>query len=178
MEVQRSCFPQPWLLYCSRRRRGHSKERQPRGGRSGGRHGVNNIRVRGAIHPALPHQYSSNAPNPNSRRRDRAVPQTSVGISFNHLHTHLFCSVQAAMGAGPRFPYPKHVYSPAGGWWVQPHNWKANTVVAGLGIAGVSYAIWMYSAEREWRHRAPNRWIPSMLWAKQFKDGELGIREI
>ncbi|PWN24544.1 hypothetical protein BDZ90DRAFT_234828 [Jaminaea rosea] len=82
------------------------------------------------------------------------------------------------MGAGPRFAYPKYVWSPAGGWWTRPANWKTNTVVAGLGIIGCSYLIWNVSAEREWRHRQPTRWIPSMLWARQFREGEVKAREV
>ncbi|CAO1624456.1 unnamed protein product [Parajaminaea phylloscopi] len=81
------------------------------------------------------------------------------------------------MGAGPRYPYPKYVWSPAGGWWSRPSNWKANTAVAGAGIVTMTYFIWQYSAEREWRHRPPTKPIPSMLWAKQFKDGEMGVKE-
>jgi hypothetical protein len=29
----------------------------------------------------------------------------------------------------------------------------------------------------QWRHKAPTKWIPSMMWARQFKEGELGIKE-
>ncbi|KAJ3209004.1 hypothetical protein HDU67_006419 [Dinochytrium kinnereticum] len=44
------------------------------------------------------------------------------------------------------------------------------TTVAGIfTLAGV---IWSASAEREVRHTYPNRWIPSMLWSKEFHDPE------
>ncbi|KAI8058549.1 hypothetical protein BDF22DRAFT_641411 [Syncephalis plumigaleata] len=76
------------------------------------------------------------------------------------------------MGAGPRYPYPKQVWSPAGGWWVNPTNWKRNTFIVGLGVAGITTLIWRYSAEREWRHTPPRGFIPSMLWAKQYTDPE------
>lgn len=33
------------------------------------------------------------------------------------------------MGGGRRFPFPKHVWSPAGGWWASPENWKRNTAI-------------------------------------------------
>ncbi|RKP09085.1 hypothetical protein THASP1DRAFT_14723, partial [Thamnocephalis sphaerospora] len=71
-------------------------------------------------------------------------------------------------GAGPRYPYPKEVWSPAGGWWGQPANWRRNTFITALGIAGISVLLFRYSAKNEWRHRDPNGWIPSMLWAKQY----------
>ncbi|CAO1636405.1 unnamed protein product [Sympodiomycopsis kandeliae] len=81
------------------------------------------------------------------------------------------------MGAGPRYPYPKDVWSPTGGWWSRPKNWVSNTAVAAFGIAGCTYFLWSYSADREWRHKPPTRWIPSMAWARQFKEGEMGIKE-
>lgn len=51
--------------------------------------------------------------------------------------------------------YPKHVWSPAGGWYAQPKNWKANTVVAGLVMFGIVVVTWRFSGEREMRARKP-----------------------
>ncbi|PWN48965.1 hypothetical protein IE53DRAFT_388832 [Violaceomyces palustris] len=81
------------------------------------------------------------------------------------------------MGAGPRYPYPKEVWTPAGGWWTRPTNWATNTAVCAVGIAVATYTVWQYSAEREWRHNPPTKPIPSMAWAKQFKDGEMKVKE-
>ena len=41
------------------------------------------------------------------------------------------------MSGGHRFPYPKYVWSPAGGWWANPVHWKRNTAiyVAFMGLA-------------------------------------------
>ncbi|OAQ31165.1 hypothetical protein K457DRAFT_109757 [Linnemannia elongata AG-77] len=65
--------------------------------------------------------------------------------------------------AGGRYPYPKHVWSPSGGWWTQPTNWKSNTAVA-VGItATIVAAAWKYSAENEERHTRPKGFIPSSL---------------
>ncbi|ETV87923.1 hypothetical protein H257_01329 [Aphanomyces astaci] len=33
------------------------------------------------------------------------------------------------MGAVTKYPYPKHTWSPAGGWWNQPKNWKNRTAI-------------------------------------------------
>lgn len=33
------------------------------------------------------------------------------------------------MGGGRRFEYPKWVWSPAGGWWPNPVNWKRNAAI-------------------------------------------------
>ncbi|PPQ73696.1 hypothetical protein CVT25_005594 [Psilocybe cyanescens] len=74
------------------------------------------------------------------------------------------------MGGGSRYPYPKYVWSPAGGWWVRPSNWASNTAVAVLGIVVVSATVWSASARLEKRTVQPDRWIPSMLWAKEFTD--------
>lgn len=61
--------------------------------------------------------------------------------------------------------YPKHVWSPAGGWYAQPANWKANTVIAGVAMAGVVAAVWSFSAKRETWARKPEawEWHPSRL---------------
>ncbi|KAK0431353.1 uncharacterized protein ARMOST_12691 [Armillaria ostoyae] len=76
------------------------------------------------------------------------------------------------MGGGGRYPYPKYVWSPAGGWWVQPSNWKANTAVVATGIFAIAYLVGSLSAAREQRPIAPKKWIPSMLWAKQYQEAE------
>ncbi|KAK0528858.1 hypothetical protein OC834_003895 [Tilletia horrida] len=67
------------------------------------------------------------------------------------------------MGAGPRYPYPKEVWSPAGGWWTRPTNWASNTAVCVGAIALAGYGLWTYSADRE--------------WSRQFKEGELKVRD-
>ena len=61
------------------------------------------------------------------------------------------------------FRYPKHVWSPSGGWYAQPHNWKANTAVMSLVIIGISALAWRVSAEREVRYKMPEegRFYPS-----------------
>ncbi|KAI9032172.1 hypothetical protein DFJ74DRAFT_653512 [Hyaloraphidium curvatum] len=74
------------------------------------------------------------------------------------------------MGGGGRFPYPKWVWSPAGGWWGQPKNWRSNFAVVLVGISAIAYQIHKVSAEREVRLQPPIGWIPSMLWAAEFKN--------
>ncbi|KAI9794728.1 MAG: hypothetical protein M1833_007385 [Piccolia ochrophora] len=73
------------------------------------------------------------------------------------------------MGGGDKVPYPKHVWSPAGGWYSQPANWKANTAVMGLLVFGVTAFVWKTSAERETRDFFPakGRFYPSRWWSKQ-----------
>ena len=47
------------------------------------------------------------------------------------------------MGMGrsaANFPYPKWVWSPAGGWWCEPKNGSRNTMIA-AGIWGVITAF-------------------------------------
>lgn len=65
--------------------------------------------------------------------------------------------------ANETFRYPKHVWSPAGGWYAQPANWKSNTAIM-LGIViGLTAMVWKVSAEREVRTRFPEkgRFFPS-----------------
>ncbi|ESK86538.1 hypothetical protein Moror_9809 [Moniliophthora roreri MCA 2997] len=54
-------------------------------------------------------------------------------------------------GGGARYPYPKHVWSPAGGWWVRPSNWKSNTFIYALGVGVITYGVFQYSSQREVR---------------------------
>ncbi|KAF9012010.1 hypothetical protein BDQ17DRAFT_1272412 [Cyathus striatus] len=68
-----------------------------------------------------------------------------------------------------RYPYPKIVWSPSGGWWVQPSNWVSNTAATFAGILAVTGWVWYISAKNEVRTIKPKRPIPSMLWAKEFK---------
>ncbi|GAO46049.1 hypothetical protein SAICODRAFT_87703 [Saitoella complicata NRRL Y-17804] len=76
------------------------------------------------------------------------------------------------MGGGARFPYPKHVWSPSGGWWSQPKNWKMNTALTMGAILLINVWVFKKSAELEKRYNNPSRWIPSMLWSKEFLDGK------
>ncbi|RDW92056.1 hypothetical protein BP5796_01450 [Coleophoma crateriformis] len=78
------------------------------------------------------------------------------------------------MGGGGKIPYPKHVWSPAGGWYAQPKNWKANTAVFGIVIFGLTALAWNTSAEREYRTKFPEegRFFPSRYWSKQIIEHE------
>ncbi|KAF9039703.1 hypothetical protein BDZ89DRAFT_374023 [Hymenopellis radicata] len=69
------------------------------------------------------------------------------------------------MGGGGRYPYPKAVWSPSGGWWVQPKNWKTNTLVVVLGTGVLSYGLFVISTKNEERFLKPKKWIPSELWS-------------
>ncbi|KAF9447253.1 hypothetical protein P691DRAFT_650857, partial [Macrolepiota fuliginosa MF-IS2] len=80
------------------------------------------------------------------------------------------CLIICVQGGGARYPYPKYVWSPAGGWWVRPSNWASNTFIACGGILAATYAVWQVSADHEQRISQPNRFIPSMLWAKEYKN--------
>lgn len=53
--------------------------------------------------------------------------------------------------------YPKHVWSPSGGWYCQPANWRSNTAIIGAVIFGITAYAWSVSAEREFRHRFPEK---------------------
>ncbi|KAI5466597.1 hypothetical protein BGZ63DRAFT_369021 [Mariannaea sp. PMI_226] len=74
------------------------------------------------------------------------------------------------MGGGGKIPYPKHVWSPAGGWYAQPANWRVNTLIAGAAMLGVVAVTWNFSAKREtWAHKPePWEWHPSRYWSKQL----------
>ncbi|PSS25848.1 hypothetical protein M430DRAFT_134690 [Amorphotheca resinae ATCC 22711] len=76
--------------------------------------------------------------------------------------------------AGHKIPYPKHVWSPAGGWYAQPSNWKANTAVLGAVVFGIAAAAFKLSADNEVRTKFPEegRFFPSRYWSKQIVEHE------
>lgn len=69
------------------------------------------------------------------------------------------------MGGGPRFQYPKEVWSPGGGWWPYPKNWRPNTVAA-LGLVGLLcvpvFLVGESKLEREGTPKVPIPWRPSL----------------
>lgn len=78
------------------------------------------------------------------------------------------------MGGGPKVPYPKHVWSPAGGWYCQPANWRQNTAVMGLVMLGLVAGVWKLSSEREYRYVMPKEgsFFPSRHWSRQLIEYE------
>ncbi|KAL1955568.1 hypothetical protein VTO42DRAFT_8447 [Malbranchea cinnamomea] len=78
------------------------------------------------------------------------------------------------MGGGAKIRYPKHVWSPAGGWYCQPANWKSNTAIIGAVALGIAAMAFKLSAEREYRTKFPEegRFFPSRWWSKQIIDHE------
>jgi hypothetical protein len=69
----------------------------------------------------------------------------------------------SATDSGSVDRYPKHVWSPAGGWYAQPANWKMNTAIVSLVMLGICTITWKISAELEERPRMPEpgRFFPS-----------------
>merc|ERR1711879_856321 len=69
------------------------------------------------------------------------------------------------MGGGPRFDYPKFVWSPSGGWWTTaPPGWKRNTGIA-LGAVFVLAAGTFYVSAKAERRNVPLVPIPSQRWS-------------
>ncbi|KAJ4988459.1 hypothetical protein SVAN01_06076 [Stagonosporopsis vannaccii] len=83
------------------------------------------------------------------------------------------------MGGGGKIPYPKHVWSPAGGWYAQPANWKGNTAVVGLVLVSLVGMAWSVSAQREYRDKMPEqgRFFPSRYWSRQIVEHEKKLKE-
>ncbi|KAM3428764.1 hypothetical protein NHJ13734_008459 [Beauveria thailandica] len=75
------------------------------------------------------------------------------------------------MGGGGKVPYPKHVWSPAGGWYAQPANWRGNTLIAGAVIFGIVAVTWKFGADREqWAHKPRSgEWYPSRRYVAMAK---------
>lgn len=72
----------------------------------------------------------------------------------------IFLTPPGANGFGR---YPKEVWSPSGGWYAQPANWRANTAIMGAFVIGVAAVAFSISADREYRDKMPEpgRFFPS-----------------
>lgn len=67
-----------------------------------------------------------------------------------------------------QYAYPKWVWTPYGGWWPLPARWKRNMFIQGVGLAVASAVVLKWSADKEYRFNYPDKWIPSMLYARDF----------
>lgn len=64
------------------------------------------------------------------------------------------------------FLFLAKVWSPSGGWWSSPANWKRNTGIATGVVAVLAMGIFTVSASKERRPIPPVRHIPSQYWCK------------
>ncbi|TKA30070.1 hypothetical protein B0A50_02789 [Salinomyces thailandicus] len=85
---------------------------------------------------------------------------------------------QLLRSGGGKVPYPKHVWSPAGGWYAQPANWKANTAVMGAVMVGICLMVGSVSADREHREKMPDpdRFFPSRYWSREIREHERALK--
>merc|ERR1712098_525268 len=99
-----------------------------------------------------------------------------MGAPFARTTPSLHLSL--TMGGGGKIPYPKHVWSPAGGWYAQPANWKQNTAVFGAVVVGICLMVGSVSADREHRDKMPDpdRFFPSRYWSREIREHERGLK--
>ncbi|KAI7259612.1 hypothetical protein KC345_g10258 [Hortaea werneckii] len=85
---------------------------------------------------------------------------------------------QFLRSGGGKIPYPKHVWSPAGGWYAQPANWKQNTAVMGAVVVSICLMVGSVSADREHRDKMPDpdRFFPSRYWSREIREHERGLK--
>ncbi|KAK6525798.1 hypothetical protein TWF281_010842 [Arthrobotrys megalospora] len=78
------------------------------------------------------------------------------------------------MGGGGKIPYPKHVWTPSGGWYAQPKNWRTNTLTMGALLVGISVMTLHLSANIEHRESMPEkgRFFPSRWWSREIRQYE------
>mmetsp|Transcript_21298 Transcript_21298/g.48369 ORF Transcript_21298/g.48369 Transcript_21298/m.48369 type:complete len:80 (-) Transcript_21298:199-438(-) len=79
------------------------------------------------------------------------------------------------MGGGGWFYVPK-VWTPAGGWWVQPKNPRANAMIAMVGLGAACFSVFTVSASKERRPIPPAWHIPSQKWCVHAKDDDPSLR--
>ena len=73
----------------------------------------------------------------------------------------------------PESLLPKHIWSLTGGSYAQTKHWKYNYVVAVTTMAVLSGVAFYLGKDKEIRTRAPERWLPSMLYDKELKEAYL-----
>lgn len=61
------------------------------------------------------------------------------------------------MGGVTKYPYPKQVWSPAGGWWYNPTQWKRNTFVGMLTMACILTPFAIYSEKHTKQYLIPHQ---------------------
>ena len=72
-------------------------------------------------------------------------------------------------GGGAHPPSPNHVWTPAGGWFPDPPQWKRNTVYAFLALGAGFLYVGSHSVQLEERPVAPKHAIPSAMWSSSVK---------
>jgi hypothetical protein len=81
------------------------------------------------------------------------------------------------MGGAPQMPYPKWVWSPAGGWYnYYPKNWQRNAAIAAVVYASITFCVFQISAARERRPVSPVRPIPSQRWCAHAHEDDPSLR--
>jgi len=81
------------------------------------------------------------------------------------------------MGGGKRFAYPKYVWSPTGGWWCEPRNWKRNTAIAFLVTALLTIPIIQYDYNHMRRSRPAVKTVPWQRFAKHAIEDDPKLAE-
>jgi len=64
------------------------------------------------------------------------------------------------------------VWTPAGGWWNNPKNWKMNTAIVGACIVASCMVVFNISASKERRPIPPRYHILSQRWCKHAKEDD------
>ena len=75
-------------------------------------------------------------------------------------------ATRAMGGGGAHPPSPNHVWTPAGGWFPDPPQWKRNTVYAFLALGAGFLYVGSHSVQLEERPVPPKHSIPSSMWSR------------
>merc|ERR1712029_18908 len=108
-----------------------------------------------------------------------APRKTYEDPTYNTQSRHtIMRPTQLLRSGGGKILYPKHVWSPAGGWYAQPANWKQNTAVMGAVVVGICLMVGSVSADREHRDKMPDpdRFFPSRYWSREIREHERGLK--
>ena len=82
------------------------------------------------------------------------------------------------MGAA-NFPHPKWVWSPAGGWWCEPKQWRRNTMIMAGAWGAILYATFRLSASLERRPLPPMNYpLPTQYFAKHAVEDDPRLKDM
>ena len=98
------------------------------------------------------------------------------------FYSSLARSSPATMGRGMgavNFPYPKWVWSPAGGFWCNPPNWKRNTAIVAAVWGAALYFTFKWSSANERCYLPPVDYpIPSQFWRKHAVEDDPRLKDM
>eukprot|EP00794_Sanderia_malayensis_P008106 gene8105-8975_t len=122
--------------------------------------------------------FGSSAILKSSVVKEIGTPFIKHGGACAHCKSYsLALAIAGKMGGMKKFDYPKYVWSPCGGWWCQPRNWKRNLVIAYAVAFLACIPVVKYGLDNERRIIPPHKVVPWQKWAKHAEEDDPRLRK-